>query len=318
MADTNQRPRGGMTLDAIFRQGVFPPWPEKFRDVSPTGWVGQIWRERQAALKIAQVPHEQNEMVRIAKVTGKQPVLAEPAVRQSVARNQQRELAQIHHRINAVAEQAAAARAKLKLIDHKNDTLIAAMGRQELRAMLRTMKPEERTAAMRKVTFRMAALEAEPELSGVPELLHSRLYEGELAAKFPAEVEISIRSMTWAGTGVLWTIAAGVPRSMGIIGEATAAEPSGQTFLQISDSHVGFDKPANPNALGTLEEAINKIKTLPVKPSFIFILATSPISPNYPNSTMPIASSRRLAQTCTTCRASTTSPPRKRCWASRK
>src|ERR1700704_4091183 len=75
--------------------------------------------------------------------------------------------------------------------------------------------------------------------------------------------------MTWAGTGVLWTIVAGVPRSMGIIGEATAAEPSGQTFLQISDSHVGFDKPANPNALGTLEEAINKIKTLPVKPSFI-------------------------------------------------
>jgi hypothetical protein len=84
MADTNQRPRGGMTLEAIsFRQGVFPPWAEKFRDVSPTGWVSQIWRERQAALKIAQVRHEQNEMVRIAKVTGKQPVLAEPAVRQS-------------------------------------------------------------------------------------------------------------------------------------------------------------------------------------------------------------------------------------------
>ena len=72
MADTNQRPRGGMTLEAIsFRQGVFPPWAEKFRDVSPTGWVSQIWRERQAALKIAQVRHEQNEMVRIAKVTGK-------------------------------------------------------------------------------------------------------------------------------------------------------------------------------------------------------------------------------------------------------
>jgi len=66
-----------MTLDAIsFGEGVFPPWPEKFRDVSPTGWVGQIWRERQAALKFAQMRHEQNEMVRIAKVTGKQPVLA--------------------------------------------------------------------------------------------------------------------------------------------------------------------------------------------------------------------------------------------------
>ena len=90
MADTNQRPRGGMTLDAIFRQGVFPPWPEKFRDVSPTGWVGQIWRERQAALKIAQVRHEQNEMVRIAKVTGKQPVLAEQCVLEPPKRRSRR------------------------------------------------------------------------------------------------------------------------------------------------------------------------------------------------------------------------------------
>jgi hypothetical protein len=78
-----------------------------------------------------------------------------------------------------------------------------------------------------------------------------------------------LECMTWAGTGVLWTVAGGVPRSMGIIGEAAAAEPSGLTFLQISDSHVGFDKPANPNAIGTLEEAINKIKTLPVKPAFV-------------------------------------------------
>jgi hypothetical protein len=78
-----------------------------------------------------------------------------------------------------------------------------------------------------------------------------------------------LECMTWAGTGVLWTVAGGVPRSMGIIGEARAAEPSGLTFLQISDSHVGFDKPANPNALGTLEEALNKISTLPVKPSFV-------------------------------------------------
>src|SRR5438067_3914849 len=78
-----------------------------------------------------------------------------------------------------------------------------------------------------------------------------------------------LECMTWAGTGVLWTIAAGVPRSIGIIGEAAAAEPSGLTFLQISDSHVGFDKPANPNAIGTLEEALSKINALAVKPSFL-------------------------------------------------
>jgi 3',5'-cyclic AMP phosphodiesterase CpdA len=78
-----------------------------------------------------------------------------------------------------------------------------------------------------------------------------------------------LECMTWAGTGVLWTVTGGLPRSLGIIGEATAAEPNGLTFLQISDSHVGFDKPANPNVIGTLEEAINKIKALPVKPSFV-------------------------------------------------
>src|SRR5437660_12444537 len=78
-----------------------------------------------------------------------------------------------------------------------------------------------------------------------------------------------LECMTWAGAGVLWTIAGGVPRSIGIIGEAAAVEPSGLTFLQISDSHVGFDKPANPNAIGTLEEALSKINALAVKPSFI-------------------------------------------------
>jgi 3',5'-cyclic AMP phosphodiesterase CpdA len=78
-----------------------------------------------------------------------------------------------------------------------------------------------------------------------------------------------LECMTWAGTGVLWTISGGVPRSLGIIDEAMAQEAGGLTFLQISDSHVGFDKPANPNALGTLEEAINRVKAMPVKPSFM-------------------------------------------------
>ena len=78
-----------------------------------------------------------------------------------------------------------------------------------------------------------------------------------------------LECMTWAGTGVLWTIAGGIPTSMGIIDGALAAEPSGLTFLQISDSHVGFDKPANPNVLGTLEEAMNRVNALPAKPAFM-------------------------------------------------
>ena len=78
-----------------------------------------------------------------------------------------------------------------------------------------------------------------------------------------------LECMTWAGTGVLWTISGGVPRALGIIDQALAVEASKLTFLQISDSHVGFDKPANPDAIGTLHEAIAKIKALPAKPSFM-------------------------------------------------
>jgi len=78
-----------------------------------------------------------------------------------------------------------------------------------------------------------------------------------------------LECMTWAGTGVLWTVAGGVPTSLGIIGEAAAQAAGALTFLQISDSHVGFDKPANPNVLSTLEEAIGKVNALPQKPSFM-------------------------------------------------
>jgi len=78
-----------------------------------------------------------------------------------------------------------------------------------------------------------------------------------------------LECMTWAGTGVLWTVAGGVPASLGIIDEAVAAEQKGFTFLQISDSHMGFDKPANPNVKSTLEEAIARVQALPAKPSFM-------------------------------------------------
>src|ERR1700724_2443475 len=80
----------------------------------------------------------------------------------------------------------------------------------------------------------------------------------------------ALECMLWAGTGVLWTVAGGVPKSLSLLSPAEAAiAASSFTFLQISDSHVGFDKAANPNALGTLQEAIAKVKALPNKPAFM-------------------------------------------------
>jgi Calcineurin-like phosphoesterase len=77
----------------------------------------------------------------------------------------------------------------------------------------------------------------------------------------------ALECMIWGGTGVLWTVTGGVPSSA-LLGSAQAAEAS-FSFLQISDSHVGFDKAANPNALGTLQEAVNKIVAMPAKPAFM-------------------------------------------------
>jgi 3',5'-cyclic AMP phosphodiesterase CpdA len=80
----------------------------------------------------------------------------------------------------------------------------------------------------------------------------------------------ALECMLWAGTGVLWTVSGGVPKSFSLLGRAEAATAASSfTFLQISDSHVGFDKAANPNALGTLQEAIAKVKALPNKPAFM-------------------------------------------------
>lgn len=81
----------------------------------------------------------------------------------------------------------------------------------------------------------------------------------------------ALECMIWAGTGVLWTVSGGVPRSLGLLGEAQAAEgaSAGFTFLQISDSHIGFDRAANPHATDTLREAIGKVGALPEKPSFM-------------------------------------------------
>jgi 3',5'-cyclic AMP phosphodiesterase CpdA len=79
----------------------------------------------------------------------------------------------------------------------------------------------------------------------------------------------ALKCMLWAGTGILWTLSGGVPKSLGLLGDALAAVPTGFSFLQISDSHIGFSKPANPDALGTLREAIGKVQAVKSRPAFM-------------------------------------------------
>src|ERR1044072_7390050 len=63
-----------------------------------------------------------------------------------------------------------------------------------------------------------------------------------------------LKGMAWAGTGVVWTLAGGIPRSFNLMDTAAAA--SGFSFVQISDSHIGFDKAADSNVAGPLRGGI--------------------------------------------------------------
>ena len=73
-----------------------------------------------------------------------------------------------------------------------------------------------------------------------------------------------LKCMVWTGAGVLWTVSGGVPRSALLGGAARAAEkPSGElTFMQISDSHIGFSNAPNMDTPGTLREAIAEVNRL--------------------------------------------------------
>jgi Icc protein len=81
--------------------------------------------------------------------------------------------------------------------------------------------------------------------------------------------------MAWAGSGLLWTMAAGVPTSK--LFAATGAEGVGHaahvgsvfSFVQISDSHIGFNKAANQDVTGTLKLALDKINGLPGTPDLL-------------------------------------------------
>jgi Icc protein len=75
-----------------------------------------------------------------------------------------------------------------------------------------------------------------------------------------------LRCMAWAGSGVVWTVAAGIPTSK-LLGQS--GEHEGFQFVQISDSHIGFNKPANADVNGTLQVAIDKINALPKAPDFL-------------------------------------------------
>src|ERR1051325_613 len=78
-----------------------------------------------------------------------------------------------------------------------------------------------------------------------------------------------LQCMAWAGTGLVWTFASGVPSSQAFGQSMKGLKQSDFTFVQISDSHLGFNKPANTDVTATLQAALDKIDALPQAPDFL-------------------------------------------------
>jgi len=75
-----------------------------------------------------------------------------------------------------------------------------------------------------------------------------------------------LKCMAWVGTGAVWTMSSGALKGSPL---GQMHHGAGVRFVQISDSHIGFDKPANTDVTATLRAAIAKIKAEPEQPSFV-------------------------------------------------
>lgn len=79
-----------------------------------------------------------------------------------------------------------------------------------------------------------------------------------------------LKCMAWAGTAVVWTMSGGVLTACRIESLAGLAGASGAlSFVQLSDTHIGFKKEPNQNVAGTLQEVLDKINSLPQAPAFL-------------------------------------------------
>jgi 3',5'-cyclic-AMP phosphodiesterase len=97
------------------------------------------------------------------------------------------------------------------------------------------------------------------------ELLHDHNHDGIDRRGF-------LKCMAWAGTGVFCVVQGGVLKSYSLsrLSQMGKAGLKGElSFVQISDSHMGFNKPANPDVAATLKAAVDKINALPTAPEFM-------------------------------------------------
>src|SRR5947207_2027674 len=69
----------------------------------------------------------------------------------------------------------------------------------------------------------------------------------------------------WAGTGLVLSMSGGLLSSC----KMEDATPGVLSFIQVSDSHIGFGKDPNPKVADTLQALVDKINAMPQRPPFV-------------------------------------------------
>src|SRR5579859_3063612 len=77
-----------------------------------------------------------------------------------------------------------------------------------------------------------------------------------------------LECMAWAGTGLVWSVSGGILSSRTFAADQKPAAGD-FTFVQISDSHIGFSKPVNTDVTATLTETVARINELPQRPDLL-------------------------------------------------
>jgi len=79
-----------------------------------------------------------------------------------------------------------------------------------------------------------------------------------------------LECMAWAGTGLVWVLSGGVLSSRDLAEAAETPSVGGDfSFVQISDTHIGFNGEANKNVLGSLQQAIDRVNALRPAPELV-------------------------------------------------
>ncbi len=93
--------------------------------------------------------------------------------------------------------------------------------------------------------------------------------EGQSRDKDGIDRRGMLKCMAWVGTGLVWGMRGGLPGARLLGAERANSGINDFSFVQISDSHIGFRKEPNQDVIGTLKAVVAKINALPQQPAFV-------------------------------------------------